>query len=105
MSSSMITFIPCKKRNISKNICVCKKQLQDDNKEKEKENYSPKRKKGTVKQWFQEKGYGWISCEDGSADVFVHYSGIKSQGFKMLWINEKVEFEVMIQDDGRSKAI
>ena len=49
---------------------------------------------GTVK-WFNgEKGYGFISPDDGSADVFVYYSVIQSDGFKKLDEGDKVEFEV-----------
>ena len=49
---------------------------------------------GTVK-WFNgEKGYGFISPDDGSADVFVHYSVIQADGFQKLDEGDKVEFEV-----------
>ncbi len=49
---------------------------------------------GTVK-WFNEsKGYGFISPEDGKDDIFVHYSGIKGDGFKTLVEGQKVSFEV-----------
>ena len=48
---------------------------------------------GTVK-WFNEKkGYGFIETEDGT-DVFVHYSGINSNGFKTLNDGDKVTFTV-----------
>lgn len=48
---------------------------------------------GTVK-WFNEsKGFGFISPQDGSADVFVHYSVIQSAGFKTLSEGQMVEFE------------
>ncbi len=48
---------------------------------------------GTVK-WFNEtKGYGFIARENGS-DVFVHYSGIRSNGFKTLKEGQRVEFEM-----------
>ena len=49
---------------------------------------------GTVK-WFNEsKGFGFIAPSDGSADVFVHFSAIKGEGFKTLAEGQNVEFEV-----------
>jgi CspA family cold shock protein len=49
---------------------------------------------GTVK-WFNDaKGYGFIAPEDGSKDVFVHFSNIAGDGFKSLSEGSKVEFEV-----------
>jgi len=49
--------------------------------------------KGRVK-WFNEKkGYGFISRDDGN-DVFVHFSAIKKDGFKVLYEGDQVEFEV-----------
>ncbi|WP_406672890.1 cold-shock protein [Natronospira sp.] len=48
---------------------------------------------GTVK-WFNEaKGFGFIAPEDGSKDVFVHFSGIAGNGFKTLAEGQQVEFE------------
>ncbi|WP_285751113.1 cold-shock protein [Lentzea sp. NBRC 105346] len=49
---------------------------------------------GTVKWFNSEKGFGFIAPDDGSADVFVHYSEIQSKGFRSLEENQKVEFEV-----------
>ena len=49
---------------------------------------------GTVK-WFNgEKGFGFIAPDDGSADVFVHYSEIQGGGYRSLEENQRVQFEV-----------
>jgi CspA family cold shock protein len=50
--------------------------------------------RGTVK-WFNgDKGYGFITPEDGSKDLFVHFSEIQGSGFKSLDEGQHVEFEV-----------
>jgi CspA family cold shock protein len=49
---------------------------------------------GTVKWFSQEKGYGFIQPDDGSEDVFVHYTAIAGSGFRSLEEGEKVTYEV-----------
>ena len=49
---------------------------------------------GTVKWFNSEKDYGFISPDDGSADVFAHFSAISGAGFRNLEEGQKVEFEV-----------
>jgi CspA family cold shock protein len=48
---------------------------------------------GTVKWFNSEKGYGFITPEDGSKDLFVHFSGIEGDGYKSLNEGQKVEYE------------
>lgn len=49
--------------------------------------------KGTVKWFNNQKGYGFISDENGN-DVFVHYSGLNMEGFKSLEEGQDVEYDV-----------
>ncbi len=49
---------------------------------------------GTVKWFNQEKGYSFISSDDGGEDLFVHYSGIAGQGFRSLEEGDRVSYEV-----------
>lgn len=49
---------------------------------------------GTVKWFNAEKGFGFIKPDDGSNDLFAHYSAIATGGYKSLEENQKVEFDV-----------
>lgn len=53
---------------------------------------------GTVKWFSDQKGYGFIAPEDGSQDIFVHYSAIEGDGFRTLQEGQAVDYET---GDGR----
>ena len=48
---------------------------------------------GTVKWFSEQKGYGFITPDDGAKDLFVHHSNIMGEGFKTLQDGQKVEYE------------
>jgi CspA family cold shock protein len=59
---------------------------------------------GNVK-WFNElKGYGFITAEDGN-DYFVHFTGIKSEGFRTLKEGQKVRFDLENGENGKQQAV
>ncbi len=55
--------------------------------------------KGTVKWFYNQKGYGFISDAEGK-DIFVHYSGLNMEGYKSLEEGQEVEFEVINGEKG-----
>lgn len=60
--------------------------------------------KGTIK-WFNEsKGFGFITPDEDSKDVFVHFSAIQDEGFKTLAEGQRVEFEIQDGQKGPSAA-
>lgn len=58
---------------------------------------------GTVKWFNAEKGYGFISNDDGGEDVFVHFSSIVADGYKTLQEGQKVTFDVETDPKNSSK--
>lgn len=61
------------------------------------------RASGTVKWFSQEKGFGFVTREDGT-DIFIHHSGISGRGFKTLEQGEPVEFDVIEEPKGLKAA-
>ena len=49
---------------------------------------------GTVKWFSDSKGYGFVTPDDGSSDLFVHHSEIKTSGYASLQEGQKVEYEL-----------
>lgn len=58
---------------------------------------------GTVKWFNEEKGFGFISDDDGSGDVFVHFSAIQGNGFRTLAEGQKVTFDTEQDPKDRNK--
>ena len=68
-------------------------------------NNSGGRLKGSVKWFDTQKGFGFITPDDGGEDLFVHQSSIRSEGYRNLAPEESVEFEVEVDNSGRNKAV
>ncbi len=60
--------------------------------------------KGKVKWFNDQKGYGFITPDDGSKDLFVHHSAVIGEGFKTLSEGQEVEFELTQTDKGPKAA-
>ncbi len=61
--------------------------------------------KGTCKWFDSKKGFGFITPDDGSADVFVHQTQVHAPGFRNLAEGEPLEFQTEKSEDGRVRAI
>jgi CspA family cold shock protein len=60
--------------------------------------------RGTVKWFSAEKGYGFVTQDNGGQDVFVHFSAIQSTGYRKLEAGEKVEFELVEGPKGQQAS-
>ena len=69
-----------------------------------REEESKKMPKGKVKWFNDQKGYGFITPDDGSKDLFVHHSSVEGEGFKTLSEGQEVEFEMTQSDKGPKAA-
>lgn len=62
------------------------------------------RKTGTVKWFNDQKGFGFITPEDGAKDCFVHHTAIQTEGFRTLAEGQRVEFDLVDGEKGPAAA-
>ena len=63
------------------------------------------RARGVCAHWNFEKGFGFIHCNDGSDDIFVHQTELQMQGYRSLNVNDHVEFDISSDVKGRRLAV
>jgi CspA family cold shock protein len=59
---------------------------------------------GTVKWFSEEKGYGFITPDDGGEDLLVHYTGVRGTGFRALAEGQRVTYDLTHGREGRMRA-
>eukprot|EP00656_Telonema_subtile_P007862 TRINITY_DN1368_c0_g1_i5.p2 TRINITY_DN1368_c0_g1~~TRINITY_DN1368_c0_g1_i5.p2 ORF type:complete len:127 (+),score=38.50 TRINITY_DN1368_c0_g1_i5:112-492(+) len=67
--------------------------------------YNMAKQNGTCKWFDSKKGFGFIAPADGGEDLFVHQTGIVSDGFRKLVEGEEVIYDIQKDDGGRTKAV
>ena len=60
---------------------------------------------GTVKFFNEDKGYGFIQPDDGSADSFVHISAVQAAGMQTLSKEQRLNYEIEVGSNGKSSAV
>lgn len=63
------------------------------------------RKEGTVVWFSSKRGYGFVKPDDGSKDIFVHFSSIVMEGYKLLKAGDRISFDVQESSDRGTLAI
>eukprot|EP01084_Bolivina_argentea_P143437 251882_1 len=92
-------------RNRSRTRSRDRSRGRDRNRDRDRDNIdSNKKVLGVCKRFYSEKGYGFITLDDGR-DVFVHQTDIYARGFRSLQEGESVECNITVQRDGRTRAI
>ena len=59
---------------------------------------------GTIKWFSDQKGYGFVTPEDGKKDIFVHFSALQGEGFKTLAEGQRVSFDITTGPKGEQAA-
>ena len=71
---------------------------------KESEVFMANKQQGHIKKWQDDKGFGFISVDGSDKEVFVHFSAIKTDGFKTLSENQAVSFDIVQGDRGEQAS-
>ena len=61
------------------------------------------RRSGRVLAWFDARGWGFLGCDDGAPDVFVHYTAIEGSGHRSLEPGQRVSFETVRTPEGKRR--
>lgn len=76
-----------------------------DTEDREEQAPAGEKQTGTVKWFSVQKGFGFVTPDEGEGELFVHQTSIVAEGFRSLREGERVEFDTEVSEDGRAKAI